>query len=470
MKAGVLSFSILLAVLFYKKDPTDSLTRRMESVLTGLLHAENKVRMTVKPRVAVGFGGCLDYLSDGISVLKKVGAAAPDHPVHSEEIHSKEDLENIFSYFFRHGAAAERYIENASLFRDLTTAASTLPGTVTAIGGNAPAMASRFQKEGCQVLLGATVSDGLRNSLAGDIEVAGGNLDDDDIHLLLEYQANTAWGKHVAKRANRFIVHNDVSNPTLSSLEDFAQEVTSFSPTLLVVGGLQMMDNFPFQPGQREKRLRKLQHYLASVPKSTRIHFEMASFAEESCLKDVIDNVVYHADSLGMNEQELPNLLSVMTNGSVTLLSDPYPRVATTLDQMRQLYRLLFQAEGNANKRPLTRIHVHTLAFQAILTRHGSSWKNTMSAAAKASLTANRHTCGSNSISLEKAKILMDESFSKSKEEGSPRVEFQDNRPVSCWNEEDYKICLAPVLVCTEVRQTGGGGDNISSAGLVLQI
>lgn len=42
--------------------------------------------------------------------------------------------------------------------------------------------------------------------------------------------------------------------------------------------------------------------------------------------------------------------------------------------------------------------------------------------------------------------------------------------PVSCWFEGNIEVCVAPVLVCTDVIQTGGGGDNISSAGLVLQI
>lgn len=96
------------------------------------------------------------------------------------------------------------------------------------------------------------------------------------------------------------------------------------------------------------------------------MHFEMASFAEEDCLKHIVDNVVYHMDSLGMNEQELPNLHSILTNGSVTLVSDPYPRVATTLDQMRAVYHLLRTKQGQG--RSLSRLHVHTLAYQAILT------------------------------------------------------------------------------------------------------
>lgn len=222
--------------------------------------------------------------------------------------------------------------------------------------------------------------------------------------------------------------------------------------------------------GQRKEHLDRLEDVLRKVPRETRIHFEMASFAEEDCLRDVIESVVYYSDSLGMNEQELPNLHSILTNGSITLISDPYPRIATTLDHIRAIYSLLRNTPETNGRRKLTRLHVHTLAYQAILTTRGSSWKNTMSATAKASLTANRHTCGSPSIQTNKAKILMDESFSTTREDGSKRVPFQSDRPVSCWQESDFDICIAPVLVCTEVVQTAGGGDNISSAGLVLQI
>jgi len=45
------------------------------------------------------------------------------------------------------------------------------------------------------------------------------------------------------------------------------------------------------------------------MPTSTLIHFEMASFAEEDLVHELIDKVLPYADSLGMNEQELPNIL-----------------------------------------------------------------------------------------------------------------------------------------------------------------
>jgi ADP-dependent glucokinase len=209
----------------------------------------------------------------------------------------------------------------------------------------------------------------------------------------------------------------------------------------------------------------------------------MASFAEPACLKDIVETVVRYSDSVGMNEQELPNLLSLLTVGSITAVADAYPRVATTLDQMRELYRLLRQMtdgmDSTGQQRRMSRLHVHTLAFQAILIDDSlegrSSWKNTGPAAAHSSLAASRHTCGDWRVAVNRSRLLLDDSFSVSTERESRRVQLQPEEPVSCWNEmsSDYgatQICLAPVLVCTNVVQTVGGGDNISTAGIVVQL
>ena len=50
-------------------------------------------------------------------------------------------------------------------------------------------------------------------------------------------------------------------------------------------------------------------------------------------------------------------------------------------------------ASDNSEGRPLTRLHVHTLAFQAIMVDTRSAWKNTRAAATKAALVAHRHVC-----------------------------------------------------------------------------
>lgn len=239
-----------------------------------------------------------------------------------------------------------------------------------------------------------------------------------------------------------------------------------------------MMDNYPFPEGERQKLLHKVKKQMTERSKSTKIHFEMASFVEDKLLFELCDSIIPYADSLGMNEQEIANLHNAMHYGNISLVANSTPRIATVLDQMRTLFKLI-RTKGKTidNSRELTRIHVHTLAYQAIFTVKDSIWKNTMAAAAKASLTAHRHVCATSYVDLRKAALILDDSFSTSIIDGT-RIPLDIEKPVSCWDEvlkvasEDIaiQVCVAPVLVCTEAAQTAGGGDNISSAGLVLQI
>lgn len=421
-------------------------------------------------RVALGFGGCEDLFTDALGVIERLNLTAPEKPQHFYSVGNAQELAELLGFFFQHGAAAERYVVNKTLFNDIIECAEASSNHRWALGGNAPVMARRLAVEGMNVLLGARLTKAITHELPDGVKVVGKPLEKSDVHVIMEYDKGAKWGQYDAPRANRLIVHSDDINPYLAGLEDFAEELKKFQPTLVVVGGLQMMDNFPYKEGERLSRLQKLQKVLKDLPLTTRVHFELASFTDEQLLKEIVDTVILHSDSLGMNEQELPNLVSLLQAGNVTILSDSHPRVATVLDQMRTVYSYLKNTKETEGRRRLTRLHVHTLAFQAILTAKSSSWKNTMSAAAKASLTAHRHTCGSHYIDLMKTKILLDDSFSASQDQASRKIQVIDDRPVACWEEDDYHICVAPGLVCTQVIQTAGGGDNISSAGLVLQI
>ena len=228
-----------------------------------------------------------------------------------------------------------------------------------------------------------------------------------------------------------------------------------------------MMDNFPFAEGERLKRLLAIQKQMKDQDEGkTRIHFEMASFVDESLLSELTEHVIPYADSLGMNEQELPNLHSMLKHGNVSYVADSNPRIATVLDDMRAVFKLLKGKKG----RKLTRLHVHTLAYQAIMSVKGSAWKNVRIAAAKASLTANRHVCANPEVDLKKAFIIMDDSFSVSAVKGAERIPFDSSKPIACWSEDEVEVCVAPNLVCSEAKQTAGGGDNISAAGLYPQI
>ncbi|CAG2113198.1 unnamed protein product, partial [Medioppia subpectinata] len=443
-------------------------------------HIEDSVSVNPKTKIAIGFGSCVDVVAQTRDVLLD-RYSPPEVAKPYDIIETRDELLESFAYFFQFGAAAERYIKNSTLFAELVAAANTGRHTKRTIGGNAPIMASRFAKEGIgEVLLAAQMSAQLQSQLPSDVVLSCPHLPSDDIHLLLEYPLDEKWdNKYVSPRANRFIVHNDNKNPLLHSLDTFYEKAVDFKPDLVIVSGLQMMDNFPIDIEIRKQRIEVLRQSLIDLrtndPK-VRIHFEMASFAEEALLKTITDRIFPIVDSIGLNEQEAQNLYNLYVYGNLSVVSDPYPRVALVLDQMRHLYSVL----NSDSAGQLTRIHVHTLAFQAILMRKGSNWKALMASSAKAALTAHRHTCGSEVIDVNKAKLIVDESFSTTRSDSNKRrIGFDAKNPVNCWDESvsqdngathETSICVAPVLVCTKVLQTGGGGDNVSAAGLVLQI
>ena len=54
-----------------------------------------------------GFGGCVDLIVDGVSLLNKIGLAHTDQPLHHDLIENEVQLAQSFAYFFAPGAAAE---------------------------------------------------------------------------------------------------------------------------------------------------------------------------------------------------------------------------------------------------------------------------------------------------------------------------------------------------------------------------
>ncbi|OQR72976.1 ADP-dependent glucokinase-like [Tropilaelaps mercedesae] len=468
----------LLGAYWFGKSEENEAQKRLQLILGGLLETERQVPVEPSTRIAVGFGSCQDLIVPSRQLFRNL--RAPDQPQNHDVIHTHEQLLEAFTYYFKHGAAAERFVANKTLFREVLARAKAAADARFHLGGNASLMAARFAKEGAQVLLGAHMSGELRQQMPDGVVVTGPQVDEDDHHLLLEYSAGEKFIQYQAPRANRFIIHNDHANPRLGAIEGFSDKMVNFSPSLFVLGGIHMMDNFPFREGQLDMAMNRLLTVLDKVPATTAIHFEMASYVDVGLMRRVVRQVIPMTQSLGMNEQELPNLVSLLKYDNISYVSDSYPRVATVLDQMRELFGLLHSSKPQA--RPLSRIHIHTLAFQAILrvvqdpNNLVLEWKNTRASTAKAALTAHRHTCGSHEIDVGQAKIIMDDSFTRTNGPHRKRITLVPDDPVRCWREilegtnVEVEFCVAPVLVCTRVLQTGGGGDNVSAAGLVLQV
>ncbi|KAK9512538.1 hypothetical protein O3M35_000939 [Rhynocoris fuscipes] len=461
---------ICLLISIYLRDPANELRNRLKHVINGLMLVEEQHK-NLSPKVAVGYGACVDLYVNGNDLIPysdDIGL-----PQHFDQINSLEELRKSFAYYFKNGAAAERYVTNSTLFDVLVKQAEQQRDFRYGIGGNAAVMAIRMSLEGCNVLLAASLSPRHLDLISSSTKVVGGSVQRDDIHLVLEYKAGETWGPFTSPRANRYILHNDKHNPKLHSMKYLRDPLKTFKPDLFIVSGLQLMDNINFAEGVRERKLTQIRDQIFSVPKSTKVHFEMASFTDLDFLNELKEYIVPYADSLGMNEQELANLYSIYRYGNVSVVTHSMPRVALVLDQMRYIFRhIRKENQYLTDSRKLTRIHVHTLAFQAVLTELGSSWKQSDVAAAKASLTAYRHVCASPEIDAERATLLMDDSFSRSVVRGNEagRVELDPERPVPCWQEENTLLCVAAGLVCTNATQTAGGGDNISAAALAMQL
>ncbi|KAF4707897.1 hypothetical protein FOZ62_016300, partial [Perkinsus olseni] len=143
-------------------------------------------------------------------------------------------------------------------------------------------------------------------------------------------------------------------------------------------------------------------------------------------MKELYDTgMLTRVDSLGMNEQELTTFTdwlskSPSSDGSLIRASDSRPKVRNVLDALRELWKLIEDAnEGLNTTRKVTRIHVHTLAFQAVMIKTGA-WNRTAEAMSKASLTAFRHVCGfaaNEDIDLNKGKVLLFDTFVDSEDE-----------------------------------------------------
>lgn len=267
------------------------------------------------------------------------------------------------------------------------------------VGSNAALMSMRFAQEGiANILLGAQTAKENGARFPSQIRITGPELQADDYHVLLEFKAGTSFGKYRSARDNRLIVHSDDNNAKLQSRAFFFNQMVHFQPNLMVITGLHMLDNSHVKFDARSSLINDLASDLASyvhnesIATKPLIHFEMASYTEARLLNAIVDDIFPLVHSYGMNEQEVENLLSMLKSGSISYSSNPFPRVAHVLDDIRELYSLLAFTDSSR----VSRIHVHTLAYQVVMVKLDTQgtplWPHALQAMTKASLTAFRHT------------------------------------------------------------------------------
>src|SRR5262249_34344465 len=97
-------------------------------------------------------------------------------------------------------------------------------------------------------------------------------------------QKGSTWGGLQAPRANRYIIVRDLTNGALTPLEEFHQSAKKFSPQLIIIAGLHLLEGQP--PAKRSARLHDVVSALRASP-PVPLHFELASVGSNSFLSSV---------------------------------------------------------------------------------------------------------------------------------------------------------------------------------------
>eukprot|EP00127_Corallochytrium_limacisporum_P004737 Clim_evm91s172 gene=Clim_evmTU91s172 len=412
--------------------------------------------------VAVGYVGNLDIIVDAADFIDAIDQEITE-PKHHEHMTTLDHVTEVFLFFFQRGAAAERYLGDYGLFEVLVAKSKELPGFKTALGGNGAVMANRMASKGCEVILGATVGPHMEGHIHKNIKVSGQAGDDEDIHIILEYPHDQVFRTHTSPRANRFIITHDRHNGHLAASDTFHKEVREHLNSGkdlhgYVIGGLQLME------GQDETMLRSklldLQKFVLELPKTTKIHLELGSFADPDVYAMILDYLLPFSDSIGLNEQEIFTLYKMLATGELH-------NEGTALLPLQNAVDMLYAVFDDERMKELDRIHLHTLAYHVMCQRPGH-WQNPVPGLVDGALRSTRHACDKEQLNddLVELRMLATDRISSEAVDGNYTVSAQ--HPTYSWFSEKHKLeChLALMLVCKDPVRTVGLGDNISSSAL----
>ena len=114
-----ISLVILLVAYWYHQRQVNDLLTRIELTHESLLQIEESAFVNPKTKIAIGFGSCVDVIAQTRDVLLD-RYPPPKEVKHHDIIDTRDELLQVFAYFFQYGAAAE-YVSSscASSFRSV---------------------------------------------------------------------------------------------------------------------------------------------------------------------------------------------------------------------------------------------------------------------------------------------------------------------------------------------------------------
>lgn len=451
-------------------------------------------------KVAVGFNANVDMIVQGLAAVKDLIPKPRD----VKEIRTLTDFVDSFAYWFQKGAAAERFVTSDKLFEQIVASADSAEGKVLyRTGGNAALMATNLAGLSCKcdVLLGGIVGKQLNILLQSNIKTVGERgMQNDPVHLILEYPKGATWNGMKAPRANRFIVVRDEYNSKLKAFEPMLKYILKAQKEnvyfdVLIASGLNQLEGL--KPEERMNRVVEIKDTLKLLHSRTPIHLELASMADRNFLKQMAEALLSISDSFGLNEEELAMLYEVLGGKYATLIDGkiaskhplkvftreqltgkvPNPRAVSLALAYIMDYIDILSASSFGNRR-LTRGHFHSLGFHIVVSRLNArkqSWSAMLdSAVAQGSVTATLKACGfpndaivNDRITKRDIDLISPLTFTVA--DGS-KINLSLEKPVGVWDEGQYRFYFAPVLICHKPKVTVGLGDAISSNGLAYSL
>ena len=130
------------------------------------------------------------------------------------------------------------------------------------------------------------------------------------------------------------------------------------------------------------------------------VHFEFANFYDKEFFDYFYAETFGFYDSLGINEQEIDNLIQYIRTGELTHLSDSKPTLTNSVFAINDLLKLM--------KGKLSRLHFHSLFVHAICSN--KDWETPTIAVANSVLIASMKACLSTDIQSTDI-LIQDEPF-----------------------------------------------------------
>lgn len=285
----------------------------------------------MKEKIALGFGGCIDYElvwnSRVLEMLIRHYDIQAAELAANRVIDSERDLVLSILSFLQAGSGGERFVADSAIIEQF---AQHFAVKITLGGTSVRAVIAMHKLGYTAVLHLVTINDQVRRRLPPDSPYVCSNARDSaHPHLIVQFDKGACVCANDidlhAGRANRLIYHHDVDNINMALAAEFADLITQ--ARVFLISGFNAMQN----KALLTDRLATVLHMMEKLPKGALVYYEDAGFYEPSFNALILATLAPKLTIFSLNEDELQAHL----NRKLDLL-DPV-QIGAALADLRQL-------------------------------------------------------------------------------------------------------------------------------------